>query len=213
MSLVLALANQYGVVMSADRRTTTKTFNRDDELTEIDFSDYTKKIFITKLNHGIAKTGTELLKNNTPATIVIQDAIRNMPDDITDVVDELNYIKSKLQPLLEEQQKVTLICACIINGERLILSTDTNTNEILNNTENNKGYYAIKSIGEIARKFKTDIYSFPILKMADYLKFLNATVANFQKFSDKNQVVSEACDILAVEDDRTYWISSPDCLE
>lgn len=103
MSLVLALANQYGVVMSADRRTTTKTFNRDDELTEIDFSDYTRKIFITKLNHGIAKTGTELLKNNTPATIVIQDAIRNMPDDITDVVDELNYIKSKLQPLLEEQ--------------------------------------------------------------------------------------------------------------
>ena len=95
----------------------------------------------------------------------------------------------------------------------MILSTDTNTNEILNNTENNKGYYAIKSIGEIARKFKTDIYSFPILKMADYLKFLNATVANFQKFSDKNQVVSEACDILAVEDDRTYWISSPDCLE
>ena len=154
MSLVLALANQYGVVMSADRRTTTKTFNRDDELTEIDFSDYTRKIFITKLNHGIAKTGTELLKNNTPATIVIQDAIRNMPDDITDVVDELNYIKSKLQPLLEEQQKVVLICACIINGKRLILSTDTNTNEILNNTENNKGYYAIKSIGEIGRLFE-----------------------------------------------------------
>ena len=53
MSLAITLANQYGIVMSADRRlTTTVTDEKTNEKESFVLTEYEQKIFLTNSGHG-----------------------------------------------------------------------------------------------------------------------------------------------------------------
>lgn len=90
MSLAIVLANEYGIVMSADRRLTLAPKNASDNMSMLYPSlDHQQKIFLTKSGHGIAYVGSLTLQGGTHTTAVIKNTISTFTDPATSIVQEL----------------------------------------------------------------------------------------------------------------------------
>lgn len=96
MSLAMVLANQYGIVMSADKRMTLAPKTSDGQTFLYPSLNHQQKLFMTKSGHGIAFTGTLTLDDGTATTVVIKNAIAKYNSPRTSVLDELKGLKTRL---------------------------------------------------------------------------------------------------------------------
>ena len=99
MSLAMVLANQYGIVMSADKRMTLAPKTSDGQTFLYPSLNHQQKLFMTKSGHGIAFTGTLTLDDGTATAVVIKNAIAKYNSPRTSVLDELKGLKNALKPL------------------------------------------------------------------------------------------------------------------
>lgn len=96
MSLAMVLANQYGIVMSADKRMTLAPKTSDGQTFLYPSLNHQQKLFMTKSGHGIAFTGTLTLDDGTATAVVIKNAIAKYNSPRTSVLDELKGLKNAL---------------------------------------------------------------------------------------------------------------------
>ena len=74
MSLVMAIANKEGIVVSADRRLTETHFYKDHE-SIVTHKNHYRKLFVTNRGHAIASTGTAIFQDGTSVKDIICKAI------------------------------------------------------------------------------------------------------------------------------------------
>lgn len=108
MSLAMVLANQYGIVMSADKRMTLAPKTSDGQTFLYPSLNHQQKLFMTKSGHGIAFTGTLTLDDGTATAVVIKNAIAKYNSPRTSVLDELKGLKNALKQYTKEKQIMVL---------------------------------------------------------------------------------------------------------
>ncbi len=216
MSLAMVLANQHGIVMSADKRLTLTVTNiKNNESDSFVATDNEQKIFVTKTGHGIAYVGNSVLKDNACTSEVILETIRNMPSTHTALKEEIRYVMDKIVRHDDNAVVFTAI-AGIENGKRHVFVLDSISNIIKEDTDAlGNGYTYLgesKLASEIVNMVKHDHANLPLQDTINYLRFVNSTIAKIQYYGKINQTVSENCNILVIRNDGTTWVNSPDIL-
>ena len=215
MSLAIALANQHGIVMSADKRVTlTVTNTESGESDSFVATDNEQKIFVTKSGHGIAYAGNSVLKDGSCTSEIIETKIRDMQPK--KIKEELYVIMNELMEH-DKEATVFLIIAGIEDSKRHIYSMNSIANTIIENTDaNGLGYTYLgepKLASEIIDMVKHDRNNLPLQDIINYLRFVNYTIAKIQYYGTTNQTVSEDCNILVIRNDTTTWQNSPYILQ
>lgn len=217
MSLAMVLANQYGIVMSADKRMTLTPKTSDGQTFLYPSLNHQQKLFMTKSGHGIAFTGTLTLDDGTATAVVIKDAIARYSNPRTSVLDELKNLKMVLKQRTKDG-KITLVGAEIKNGKRQVF-TITLTGEDIEKNTNEEGLCLLSqgdcSLAEMLMSFQSrnsNCAHFSLQEGINYLRFINKTVARLQYYNGELQSISEKCDILVVTSESCKWITSPEIL-
>lgn len=214
MSLAITLANQYGIVMSADRRiTTTVTRSETNETESFVLTEHEQKLFLTKAGHGISYTGASSLAGGRRTACIIRKTLAQLEECLS-LEDEILSVKKELQAFANGRN-VILIGAAICDEKNRVLSSSLTTDEI---TEHTKDEKCLAFSGEsdtvikLTDMFPVDRNAFPLQESIDYLRFLTRSVAGLQHYAQMNQTVSEACDVLVIQSSGTEWITSPEVL-
>ena len=112
MSLAITLANQYGIVMSADRRiTTTVTRSETNETESFVLTEHEQKLFLTKAGHGISYTGASSLAGGRRTACIIRKTLAQLEECLS-LEDEILSVKKELQAFANGRN-VILIGAAI----------------------------------------------------------------------------------------------------
>lgn len=217
MSLAMVLANQYGIVMSADKRMTLAPKTSDGQTFLYPSLNHQQKLFMTKSGHGIAFTGTLTLDDGTATAVVIRNAIAKYNSPRTSVLDELKGLKNALKQYTKEKQ-ITLVGAEINNGKRQVFTLTLTDKNIEKNT-NEEGLCLLSrgdcSFAEMLMSFQSrnsNCVHFSLQESINYLRFVNSTVAKLQYYNGNLQSVSEECDVLVLTPKEAKWVISPETL-
>lgn len=209
MSLIMALANLNGIVISGDRRASTSWYDsKTHDITYEHFSDRTQKVFRTDSNHGIAFCGHAKLDNGETASDVICNAIQQFNNDNFTVTQEF-YILFKVLLSKAKDNTVAIIVAGIENGEYKILSANTKDQIVSKPVIDGFGFTAagaseyIYNLGD----FPTEEASkMSLYESVDFLEKLNKSVYNFIDTHGYKPVISKECDILVIDESCANWI-------
>ena len=129
MSLAITLANQYGIVMSADRRiTTTVTRSETNETESFVLTEHEQKLFLTKAGHGISYTGASSLAGGRRTACIIRKTLAQLEECLS-LEDEILSVKKELQAFANGRN-VILIGAAICDEKNRVLSSSLTTDEI-----------------------------------------------------------------------------------
>lgn len=215
MSLAIALANQYGIVLSADRRlTTTLIGSQEGETKSFVLTDHEQKIFLTKAGHGITYTGSSSLENGDRTSCLIRRTIAQLDENLS-IKDELLTIKQKLQ-VVANGRNVILMGASVSCDHNTVISTTLKSDGITEHTDKDGTCLSFSGESDTVIKltdmFPVDRNAFPLQESINYLRFLTRSVAGIQHYAQINQTVSEECDILVLQMSGAQWITSPERL-
>nr|DAO18519.1 MAG TPA: Proteasome subunit alpha type-2 [Caudoviricetes sp.] len=206
MSLVMAIANKNGIVISADKRLTCKTIDSNTGLiVKTQFFDTEQKMFVTKSGHVIAHTGESVLSDGRFIEDAIKITIQKTNNLNLCVRDELLYIKSELSSF-----------AGLNNTRLLAAGVEDNTNNIYTTSLKLDDFIKIElpifGIGELSvaqtihNTFAPDIEKFTIEETIDYLCFLNYTANKLNGFCKKDETISSQCDICIITTTGTQFV-------
>lgn len=213
MSLAVVLANQYGIVLSADRRLTTTIINKETGVrNSFLLTDWEQKIFLTKTGHGITYTGAAFLGNGNNTSCVVQQTLAQLDEKLS-IKDELLIIKQKLQSL-SNGENVVLIGAEASNSRNLVVSTSLIADDLTEHTSADGTCLVYSGESDLAKKlidmFVVDRNAFPLQESINYLRFLNRSVAGLQHYAQIKQTVSEECNVLVLQSSGAQWITAPE---
>lgn len=213
MSLAMVLANPYGIVMTADRRLTTTVSVKNIATTESFFlTDHAQKIFLTKAGHGITYTGASDFNDGTCTSEIIKDAINEYNNPKAPVQSELLFIKRKLAEH-KDTRGLTLLGAEIRDTKRHVYAISLNKDSIDKQTNENGNCFIFSGESDLAKKIAEMLpvnqNRFPVQESINYLRFINSTVAGMLHYAQRNQTVSEECDVLVITADGSRWITEP----
>lgn len=198
MSLVMAISNRNGIVISADKRLTCRTIDPNTGLaTSVKYFDTEQKVFTTKSGHAIAFTGESMLSNGQFTSEAIEEVIENTGDHNLSVYDELTFIKEKLLPVAG-MEDTNLLCAGIESGVNKVYVTSLKSNKI-QPTEH--PFYCSGMISVAVNlyfAFEPSVENWSIEKMIDYLKFLNAATVKNMSFCEIDKTVGADCDFVII---------------
>ena len=128
MSLAITLANQYGIVMSADRRITTAvTRSETNETESFVLTEHEQKLFLTKAGHGISYTGASSLAGGRRTACIIRKTLAQLEECLS-LEDEILSVKKELQAFANGRN-VILIGAAICDEKNRVLSSSLTTDE------------------------------------------------------------------------------------
>lgn len=215
MSLVMAIANKEGIVITADRRLTETHFYKDYE-SIVTYKNHYRKLFVTNRGHAISSTGTAIFQDGTPVKDIICKAIETLNSKPLSIDEEFRFLKRELVKHSEPNDNVVLVMAGIENNQNVVMIENVKTSKFRNRVQ---GQDAFVSGGD--NKLVSSMYSFSNINLSQfsveqtvqYLEFINETTARLQKFSQNPQTVSEQCDILVIQKNRVYWKNKPFAFE
>lgn len=203
MSLVMAIANKNGIVVSGDWRLTIKRTNREtNECISVKYDDSAQKIFMAENGHVFGLAG----QVGTPGWKYTDDLLYELVKDIHEehltLEQELIYIRDELK--YRVALPIHLLAAGIEDGKNLIYrtSTDVNEAEIVSKTD---GTYGGDAIGvytvalNIMKESGQHTYDMSLSDLIDFMKEIN--VATSRALTDIKSV-SEKCDFIVI---------SPEC--
>lgn len=198
MSLVMAISNCNGIVISADKRLTCRTIDPNTGFaTSVKYFDTEQKVFTTKSGHAIAFTGESMLSNGKFTAEAIKEVIQNIEDHNLSVYDELVFIRKELVPI-SGVEDTNLLCAGIENGINKIYVTSLKSNKI-QPTEHPLYCSGMISVAvNLYFAFEPSVENWSIEKVIDYLKFLNAATVKNMSFCEIDKTVGADCDFVII---------------
>lgn len=209
MSLILAMSNSKGIVVTGDNRTEFKYKKIDPN--EPDFAchtDFEQKIYMTKKGHVIAFAGNAILDDKTKSSDAIYELIKRINHSKLSIRQELEFVKEKISSRTTNIP-IALLIAGIEDGKNIILTTATNSDEISDRSNDPIAVIGVTGAAEnIVRILPPRTNEFSLDEIVDYMKFLNATVAQMLEFSYYQPMVSEKCDAIVITPDGSYWKTS-----
>ncbi|MBS6136373.1 MAG: hypothetical protein KH706_07520 [Faecalibacterium prausnitzii] len=216
MSLAITLANQYGIVMSADRRlTTTVTDEKTNEKESFVLTEYEQKIFLTNSGHGITYTGASSFKNGEKTSCIIRNFLVGLAPTLS-IEEELLSVKERLKSIAGERNVILLGAAIDSRNIRRVFATSLISAELTDHISTNGSCLSFSGESDTLKKltdmFPVNYSAFPLQESINYLRFLTRSVAGLQHYAQINQTVSEDCDILVLRDSGAQWITSPEIL-
>ncbi len=215
MSLVMAIANKEGIVVSADRRLTKTRFYKDHE-NIVTHKNHYRKLFVTNRGHAIASTGTAIFQDGTSAKDIICKAIKTLNSKPLSIDKEFRFLKREFVKYSEPNDNVVLVMAGIENNQNVVMIENVKISKLQNRVQGQDAFVSAgdnKLVSSMYNSFSIDLSQFSIEQTAQYLEFINETTARLQRFSPNHQTVSEQCDILVIQNNRTYWKNEPFALE
>lgn len=199
MSLVMAIANKNGIVVSGDRRLTIqKTYHGETEFTNTYYNDRTQKIYISERGHVFGIAGCAISIDGRYIPDILPNIIRELDKESLTLKEELVIIQNELRHNIVNP--ASILCAGIENGENVIFrtSTDIENSEIISKTD---GVYGGDAIGmyttalNIIKESGIHTYDLSLSELVDFMQSVNSTTAKSIK---KIKSVSEKCDIVAI---------------
>lgn len=215
MSLAMVLANQYGIVMSADKRMTLAPKTSDGQTFLYPSLNHQQKLFMTKSGHGIAFTGTLILDDGTATAVVIKNAIAKYNSPRTSVLDEIQGLKTILKQRTKQGQ-IILLGAEIKNNKKQTFTVSTTDDNIGKSTDEESVYIVTRGDDAIAQALisiqgtNLNFSYFSLQDSVNYLRFINNTAATFQYYNGDLQSISKECNILVITTEGAKWITPPE---
>ena len=203
MSLVMAIANKEGIVVSADWRL---ILHRADNPFIAMPSDHSQKAYITNTNHVVTFTGDARLDTGEFLNDVILHTLKITSAQKMPIQEELGFL---LNVLVQKtvNSTVYLIECGIENGENVILRADTGHNKIQPNTLDDIGYAASgehKLYQSKLIKLGDNIHTLKLQEMVKFLQGINYEIAEI------DSLVSPKCDIITVTSEGTQRLYTPE---
>ena len=203
MSLVMAIANKEGIVVSADWRL---ILHRADNPFIAMPSDHSQKAYITNTNHVVTFTGDARLDTGEFLNDVILHTLKITSAQKMPIQEELGFL---LNVLVQKtvNSTVYLIECGIENGENVILRADTGHNKIQPNTLDDIGYAASgehKLYQSKLIKLGDNIHTLKLQEMVKFLQGINYEIAEI------DSLVSPNCDIITVTSEGTQRLYTPE---
>ena len=215
MSLVMAIANKEGIVITADRRLTETHFYKDYE-SIVTYKNHYRKLFVTNRGHAIASTGTAIFQDGTPVKDIICKAIETLNSKPLSIDEEFRFLKRGLIKHSEPNDNVVLVMAGIENNQNVVMIENVKTSKFRNRVQGQDAFVSAgdnKLVSSMYSFSNIDLSQFSVEQTVQYLEFINETTARLQKFSQNPQTVSEQCDILVIQKNRIYWKNEPFAFE
>ena len=215
MSLVMAIANKEGIVVSADRRLTETHFYKDHE-SIVTHKNHYRKLFVTNRGHAIASTGTAIFQDGTSVKDIICKAIDVFNSKPLSIDKEFRHLKRELIKHSESNDNVVLVIAGIENNQNVVMVENIKNPKFRNRVQDQDAFISAGNnnlVSPMYNSFGIDLNTYNIERMVQYLEFINETTARLQKFNPNHQTVSEQCDILVIQKNCFYWKNEPFALE
>lgn len=215
MSLVMAIANKEGIVITADRRLTETHFYKDHE-SIVTHKNHYRKLFVTNRGHAIASTGTAIFQDGTPVKDIICKAIDIFNSESLSIDKEFRRLKRALIQYCKPSDNIVLVITGIENNQNIVIVENIKNSKLRNRVQGQDAFISAgdnKLVFPMCNSFDIDLNTYNIERMVQYLEFINETTARLQKFSQNPQTVSEQCDILVIQKSRVYWKNEPFVLE
>nr|DAT26335.1 MAG TPA: Proteasome alpha subunit [Bacteriophage sp.] len=205
MSLIMALANHNGIVVSADRLSVRKYYDENEKhLMDVPVHGITgyQKAFVLNDDHVIAFAGAgEIYGKVSTEDFICQLARRELDTLNLPIYKEAEYIRKRVVEAHDSDSLIALMVIGIEDGKNYILTTDTSDPEIHNNTDGVNGFKEIGItglVGYLADKKKIDKYNLSIGEMSKFLHNLNVDAVDYMREHGHSQVISEDCDIIII---------------
>lgn len=201
MSLVMAIANQNGIVVSADRRLTETHFYKDHE-NIVTHKNHYRKLFVTNRGHAIASTGTAIFQDGTSVKDIICKAIETLNSKPLSIDEEFRFLKGELIKHSEPNNNIVLVMAGIENNQNVVMIENVKTSKFRNRVQDQDAFISAgdnKLVSSMYSFSNIDLSKFSVEQTVQYLEFINEITARLQKFSQNPQTVSEQCDILVIQ--------------
>jgi hypothetical protein len=212
MSLVMAIANKNGIVVSGDWRLTVQY----PSIPELDnrYPDTMQKIYKTKKGHVFGMAGAAYLADGTETGEALYNLVLelNKMKRMT-IKDELIFIRDELS--YRSTRPVYLLAAGIEKGKNKIYQASTDKEEIIDKIK--QDYYGIGIVGmvdvalSIIYKMGINTSEYSIEELADLLRKVNMETSQSLK---EIKSVSEECDIIYIIPDgksgQAYFWRDPD---
>lgn len=204
MSLIMALANQSGIVVSADRLSVRKYYDKNENhLIDVPVHGITghQKAFILENDHVIAFAGAGEVYGKVSTEDFMYQIARELDNLNLPIYKEAEYIRERVVEAHDSDSLIALMVVGMEDGKNYILTTDTASPEIHNNTDGINGFKEIGItglVGYLADKKKIDRYDLSIGEMSKFLRNLNVDAVDYMREHGHNQVISEDCDIIVI---------------
>lgn len=205
MSLIMALANHNGIVVSADRLSVRKYYDENEKhLIDVPVHGITgyQKAFILNDDHVIAFAGAgEIYGKVSTEDFICQLARRELDTLNLPIYKEAEYIRKRVIEAHDSDSIIALMVVGIEDGKNYILTTDTSDPEIHNHTDGVNGFKEIGIMGiadKLADAKRIDKFALSTDEMSKFLKDLNVDVVDYMRECGHGQVISEDCDVIII---------------
>lgn len=204
MSLIMALANRNGIVISADRLSVRKYYDQNDNhLMDVPVHGITgrQKAFILKNNHVVAFAGAGEVYGKVSTEDFMYQIVRELDKLNLPIYKEVEYIRKRVVEVHDSDSLIALMVVGMEDGKNYIITTDTANPEIRNYTDGVNGFKEIGItglVGYLADKKKVDKYNLSTGEMSKFLRNLNVDAVDYMREHGRNQVISEDCDIIII---------------
>lgn len=204
MSLIMALANRNGIVISADRLSVRKYYDQNENhLMDVPVHGITghQKAFILENDHVIAFAGAGEVYGKVSTEDFMYQIARELDKLNLPIYKEAEYIRKRVVEVHDSDSLIALMVVGMEDGKNYILTTDTADPEIHNHTDGINGFREIGItglVGHLADKKKVDRYDLSIGEMSKFLRNLNVDAVDYMREHGHNQVISEDCDIIII---------------
>lgn len=206
MSLVMAIANKNGIVVSGDRRAMRYWLVPETkEPIFVGAYDTYQKIYRTKSNHCIGVCGCGTLNNGKNTGDCIKQ-VTNIFDDNFTVTQEAYVIVKSFAQFLDSSTEF-MICG-YENSQPKIIACKKDGSLV----QSNAGLVTIGAdsrVKEVVTVSNENIQNFSIRQSVAFLRKINKAVFGLMKKSIEKPVISRECDILVLKPDESQWMLPP----
>lgn len=208
MSLCITFYNAHGIIMSADHMVCS-TIEKDGTPYTYQSSNTEQKLFLIENKYGLSYSGTSNI-GSLPVSSFLEEYIKSHPISENPPGDWLLALVQECKELLKPLQNVVFILAGYYCSERFVVTTNT-TDPKLNFIANESGLLYSGENEFVSHLINSNIIAFEYSKFtlqdaADFLRFLNKTVAQLMHYGQFLPTVSDTCDILALLPNESHWL-------
>lgn len=208
MSLTMAFYNNRGIIMSADNMICAIT-TKNESPYKYQSSQTEHKLFLIEDKYGLSYSGTADV-GPVPLTYFLARYINDNPIQDLDPSEWLLDLAKGFNEFFTDNQNIIFTLCGYYHGDRVVITTNTRSPEITCFVDDNilySGESEFLSMLISTNIIKFDYKRFTLQDAADFLRFLNKTVAGLMKYGQYLPTVSESCDILAILPDKSYWLN------
>lgn len=208
MSLIMALANKEGIVVSGDWRVMKYWLQPDGgEPIFVRSIDRFQKIYRTKSNHCIGFCGNTKLDNGKEFSEILQKIIELFDENFT--VTQEFYVLLKTLPQNAIKNDIAFMVAGYENNKPKIITYSIDKEPIQNHILNGCAFTGIGTpeyISKVSNVSHKEIERMSLKDMIRFLKKTNNDIYEYMRAEGNEPVISRHCDLLVLQPGKSQWI-------